>query len=147
MIGNRQLSAAQWERWSQPSSASCLTIIPCWAGSAVRFFTVALLWLGKLFSRPRLPLLFDGADDGYLSESTHYENKHLVTRKYLRGSLTNRGLSNAQDCRIYVASIQPITNGSVVKDRIHDARHISWPPNNTFEARDIPRGVASSPTS
>jgi hypothetical protein len=112
--------------------------------------TVLLLWLGKLFSRPRLHLFFDGSDDRYLAESTHREGENpAVTRKYLRVSLKAAGLfgleigglSGAKNCRIYITSIQPVINGREGKDRIHDARQISWPPNKMFEARDIPRGI------
>lgn len=112
--------------------------------------TVVLLWLGKFFSRPRLRLFFDGADDAYLTESTHREGDNpAVTRKYLRVSLKAAGLfgleigglSGAKNCRIYISSIQPIVDGREGKDRIHDARQISWPPNQMFEARDIPRGI------
>jgi hypothetical protein len=104
--------------------------------------TVVLLWLGKLFSRPRLHLSFDGTGDRYLAESTHPEGDDpAVTRKYLRVSLKVGGLSGAKNCRIYITSIQPIVNGRKEKDRIHDARQISWPPNKKFKARYIPRGI------
>jgi hypothetical protein len=112
--------------------------------------TVVLLWLGKLFSRPRLSLFFDGTSDGYLTESTHPEGDDpAVTRHYLRVSLKATGLfgleigglAGAKNCRIYVISIQPVVDGREEKDRIHDARQISWPPNKAFDARDIPRGI------
>ncbi len=112
--------------------------------------TAALLWLGKSFSRPQLCLLFDGTDDAYLTESRHPEGGSLVTREYMRVSLKAAGLfgkkigglSGAKHCRIYITSIQPVIDGRDGKDRIHDARQISRPPNKMFEARHIPRGIA-----
>jgi hypothetical protein len=72
-----------------------------------------------------------------------------VTRKYLRVSLTANGLfgtrfggfSGAKSCRIYITAIQPVANGKLHDDQLYDARQLSWPPNEMFEARDIPRGV------
>jgi hypothetical protein len=112
--------------------------------------TVALLWLGKFVSRPRLRLFFNGTDvERYLPESTHPEGRPAVTvtRKYLRVSLKAvglfgreiGGLSGARNCRIYITSIQ--LDGREGTDRIHDARPISWPPNKNFDTRDIPRGI------
>jgi hypothetical protein len=120
------------------------------AGIVGSVLTVVLLCFREFFSRPRLHLFFDGTDDQYLAESTHPEgDSPAVTRKYLRVSLKATGLcrlkigglSGAKNCRIYITSIQPVVNRQEGKDRIYDARQISWPPNKSFEARGIPRGI------
>jgi hypothetical protein len=113
--------------------------------------TLAFLFVGfkEFFARPRLHLDFDNTDEAHMSESTHPEGDKVVTRKYLRVSLTARGFfkngfggsSGAKKCRVYITSIQPIIGGKVSKDKIYDARPVTWPPNSDFAPRDIPRGV------
>lgn len=118
-------------------------------GAVGAMLTATLLALKQSFGRPRLDLDFK-SNEAYLPESTHAEGDiPTVTRKYLRVSLKATGLfgrnlggsSGAKNCRIYLTSIQPVTTGTVGKDHIYDARPISWPPNNEFNPRDIPRGV------
>jgi hypothetical protein len=112
--------------------------------------TLVLLSVGKVFARPRLVLSFDGSKDAYMATSTHAEGKEpSVTRKYLRVSLTARGLfgtnlggsSGAAKCLIYITAIQPVVNGSPSNDQLYDARIVSWPPHRDFDPRHIPRGI------
>ena len=103
-------------------------------------------WLG----RPRLKLSFDPGSDSYMSTSTHQEGTDLnVTRKYLRASVSvsgprfwrSYGYIGAKDCQIYLIAIQRIIAGKLSEDELYDARPISWPPNNDFKPRNIPRGA------
>jgi hypothetical protein len=112
--------------------------------------TLVLLSVGKCLARPRLVLSFDGSSDAYMATSTHSEgNEPSVTRKYLRVSLRAAGLfgtnlggsSGAVKCLIYLTAIQPVVNGRAGNDQLHDARPVSWPPNRTFDARHVPRGI------
>ena len=112
--------------------------------------TLVLLSVGKFLARPRLVLSFDGSRDAYVATSTHREgNEPSITRKYLRVSLRAAGLfgtnfggsSGAAKCLIYIAAIQPVVNGRAGNDQIYDARPVSWPPNQTFDPRHIPRGI------
>ena len=110
--------------------------------------TLALLWVGKFLTRPRLVLSFDGNSDAYMATSTHSEGGQQVTRKYLRVSLTASGLirnsfgsAGAANCLIYITAIQPVVNGRACNDQLHDGRTVSWPPNKSFAPRHIPRGI------
>ncbi len=110
--------------------------------------TLVLLGIGKFLTRPRLVLSFDEGSDAYMSSSTHSEGDPpvKVTRKYLRVSLRASGLignlfgsSGAAKCLIYVTAIQPVEDDD--DDQLRDARIVSWPPNNDFAPRYIPRGI------
>jgi hypothetical protein len=113
--------------------------------------TLAFLPVGRSLARPRLTLSFDSARDGYMETSMHPEGEPpvTVTRKYLRVSVTPKGLfgrnlggsSGAEDCLIYITAIQKVENGNVGKDCLYDGRELSWPPNRAFSPRHIPRGV------
>jgi hypothetical protein len=112
--------------------------------------TLVLLSVGRVLARPRLVLSFDSSSDAYMATSTHREgNAPSVTRKYLRVSLRAAGLfgtnlggsSGAAKCLIYITAIQPLVKGSAGNDQLYDARPVSWPPNQTFDPRNIPRGI------
>jgi hypothetical protein len=110
--------------------------------------TLVLLKIGKFLSRTRLVLSFDPSSNAYMSTSTHLEGGQQVARKYLRVSVRAAGLfrtlfgsSGAANCLIYITAIRPLESGSAGQDRLYDARPISWPPNNMFTARNIPRGI------
>ncbi len=101
--------------------------------------TLVLVRVGQYFTRPKLVLSFDENGKAYMASSTHRENDQKVTRTYIRVSLRTSGRlgsSAATNCRIYITAIQ--CDGT---DYLHDARTISWPPNNDWEPRTIPRGI------
>lgn len=124
-------------------------------GAVGATLTAILLALKQSFGRPRLHIDFK-SDQAYLPESTHREGDiPAVTRKYLRISLKATGLfgrnlggsSGAKNCRIYLTAIQPVTNGTVGRDHIYDARPVSWPPNNQFEPQTFRGASRCLPTS
>jgi hypothetical protein len=107
--------------------------------------TGARQWLG----RPRLVLSFHDSE-AYLSTSTHREvDQQEVTRKYLRVSVKidgprfwkSYGYVGAKDCQFYLTGIQRVIAGKPQEDILYDARPVSWPPNNDFKPRNIPRGA------
>jgi hypothetical protein len=101
--------------------------------------TLVLVRVGHYFTRPKLVRSFDENGKAYMASSTHRESDQPVTRKYIRVSLRasgRLGSSAATNCRIYITAIQ--CDGT---DYLHDARTISWPPNNDWKPRTIPRGI------
>ncbi len=91
--------------------------------------------------RPILKIEFDDSKPLFIVDKDFDEAGKRVFRRYVTAKLINNGATTANNCRVYLKSIQSVHNNGVTKPTEFDgAFQLAWP-GWQFDGRQLPPGL------